>query len=78
MQQLEPRAKEQFLTKRQRYHPIALPDEFSDEELARDWTLTSADLAFLEPLSRRYRVLNAVQLCSIQLYGRFLDDVDSN
>lgn len=76
MQQLRPTPKEQFLSKRQRYHPIALLDEFSDEELARDWTLTRADIEFLAPINRRYRVLNAIQLCSIRLYGRFLDDVD--
>jgi hypothetical protein len=29
---------EQFLSKRQRYQPISLPQDFSDEELARDWT----------------------------------------
>ena len=28
---------EQFLSKRQRYQPISLPQDFSDEELARDW-----------------------------------------
>ena len=27
-----------FLSKRQRYQQVPLPDEFSDEELARDWT----------------------------------------
>ena len=36
-----------FLSKRQRYQQVPLPDEFSDEELARDWTLSSADLKFL-------------------------------
>ena len=75
MHQLGPTPKEQFLSKRQRYHPIALPDEFSDEELAHDWTLTRADIEFLAPFSRCYRVLNAIQLRSIRLYGRFLDDI---
>ena len=28
-----------FLSKRQRYQQVPLPDEFSDEELARDWTV---------------------------------------
>ena len=32
-------AQEQFLSKRKRYQPIALPQHFSDEEMARDWTI---------------------------------------
>jgi hypothetical protein len=34
--------KEQFLSLRQRYRPIALPQEFSGEEMARDWTLSES------------------------------------
>jgi hypothetical protein len=34
---------EQFLSQRKRYQPIALPHEFSDEEMARDWTLSGDD-----------------------------------
>ena len=65
-----------FLSKRQRYQQVPLPDEFSDEELARDWTLSSADLKFLASFNRRYRVLNAIHCQSIRLYGRFLNEVD--
>lgn len=36
-------AKEKFLTQRQRYQPVTLPQDFSDEEMARDWTLSEAD-----------------------------------
>ena len=64
------------LSKRQRYQQVPLPDEFSDEELARDWTLSSADLKFLASFNRRYRVLNAIHCQSIRLYGRFLNEVD--
>ena len=38
-------AKEQFLSNRQRYQPIALPQQFSDEEMVRDWTLSPSDIA---------------------------------
>jgi hypothetical protein len=32
-------AKDQFLSKQKRYHPISLPQEFSDEEMAKStWT----------------------------------------
>ena len=75
MQQLEVRSKEKFLSRRQRYQPNTVPDDFSDEEMARDWTLTRSDRDFLAPLSRRYRLLNAIQLCAIRLHGRFLGDV---
>jgi len=36
-------ANEKFLTSRRRYQPITLPQDLSDEELARDWTLSEAD-----------------------------------
>jgi hypothetical protein len=36
-------SKEQFLSPRTRTQPIPLPQEFSDEEMARDWTLSEAD-----------------------------------
>ena len=34
---------EQFLSKRQRYQPLALPQHFSDEELVRNWTLVEGE-----------------------------------
>jgi hypothetical protein len=34
---------EQFLSRRQRYQPIALPPDLSEEEVARDWTLSDTD-----------------------------------
>jgi len=34
---------EGFLNQRQRYQSIKLPQDFSDEEMARDWTLSDAD-----------------------------------
>jgi hypothetical protein len=36
-------ADKKFLTQRQRYQPVTLPQDFSDEEMARDWTLSEAD-----------------------------------
>jgi hypothetical protein len=36
-------ANEKFLTQRQRYQPVTLPQDLSDEEMARDWTLSEAD-----------------------------------
>ena len=59
-----------FLSKRQRYQQVPLPDEFSDEELARDWTLSSADLKFLASFNRRYRVLNAIHCQSVNKHRK--------
>jgi len=36
-------AKEKFLTQRQRYQPLTLAQDFSDEEMSRDWTLMELD-----------------------------------
>ncbi|WP_255360557.1 hypothetical protein [Methylobacter sp. BBA5.1] len=33
-------AHEKFLPQRQRYQPVTLPQDFSDEEMVRDWTLS--------------------------------------
>lgn len=57
---------EQFLSKRKRYQPIALPHEFSEEEMARDWTLSESDraeidndtLSHLSPLPFKHVVPN--------------------
>ena len=40
-------SQEKFLSRRQRSQPIVLPEEFSDEEMARDWTLSAPDRATL-------------------------------
>jgi hypothetical protein len=67
--------KEHFLSKRQRYQPIALPQHFSDEEMARDWTLVEGDQHEIERYRKDSRVYIAVQICAVRLYGRFLQHV---
>jgi hypothetical protein len=39
---------ERFLSNRQRYQPISLPQSFSDEERVRDWTLSADDIEEVE------------------------------
>lgn len=63
---------EQFLSKRQRYQPISLPQDFSDEEMARDWTLTESDREEIGKYRKSFRLYMAIQLCAVRLYGRFL------
>ena len=65
----------QFLSKRQRYQPISLPQDFADEELARDWTLTEGDQGEIGKYRKSFRLYMAIQLCAVRLYGRFLTPV---
>ena len=46
---------EQFLSKRQRYQPLALPQHFSDEELVRNWTLVEGE--FHQEIARYRKVV---------------------
>lgn len=67
---------EKFLTQRQRYQPVTLPQDFSDEEMARDWTLSEADKKEIGRYRTNSRLFVAIQLCAIRLYGRFLVEVN--
>jgi hypothetical protein len=62
---------EQFLSKRQRYQPIALPQHFSEEDMARDWTLFAGDHQELARYRQGSRVYSALQIGAVRLYGRF-------
>jgi hypothetical protein len=66
--------KERFLSNQKRYQPINLPQEFSDEEMARDWTLSEIDKEEVNRHGQGYRLFIAVQLCAVRLYGRFLSE----
>ncbi len=68
--------KEQFLSNKKRYQPITLPQKFSDEEMARDWTLSEIDIGEINKYREEYRLFVAVQLCAVRLHGRFLSDVN--
>jgi len=67
--------KEQFLPKRARSPVNPRLPEFSDEELARDWTLSQADREELGKARTNFRLFLAVPLCAVRLYGRFLEGV---
>ena len=74
----EPLANPSILMPRQRRSPIALPDDPTDEELARDWTLSSADKAeVLRCRTDRHRLSFAIQLCVLRTHGRFLPDYET-
>src|SRR5439155_21831622 len=66
---------EQFLSKRQRYQPIALPQQISDEALVRDWTLLDSDHREIARYRKGFPVSIAIQICAVRLYGRFVNHV---
>ncbi len=68
-------AREQFLSKRQRYQSISLPQSFSDEQMVRDWTLSQSDREAIGKYRKIFRLYIAIQICAIRLYGRFLNQV---
>lgn len=68
--------KEKFLTQRQRCQPVTLPRDFSDEEMARDWTISETDKKEINRYRTNFRLFIAIQLCAIRLYGRFLEEIN--
>jgi Domain of unknown function (DUF4158) len=69
---------ERFLTTRQRRNPLTLPVDPTDEELARDWTLSEADkVQVLHCRGEAHRRSFALQLCVLRKYGRFLTEYDT-
>jgi Domain of unknown function (DUF4158) len=66
---------ERFLSRRQRYQPIALPPDVSEDDLARNWTLSDADRAEIGKHSKQFRLSLAIQLCAVRVYGRFFTPI---
>lgn len=69
-------ANEGLLSQRQRYEPIKLRQDFSDEEMARDWTLSNADKKEISKYRKNSRLFIALPHCAVRLYGRFLAEVN--
>ena len=62
------------MAERRRQTGLSLPEDPSEEELARDWTLSEADrLEVLRCRGDDNRRRFALQLCVLRQYGRFLD-----
>src|SRR5262245_1702150 len=67
-----------ILTPRQRRNPVVFPEDPTDEELARDWTLSEADKAeVLRCRTNRHLLSFAIQLCVLRAHGRFLADCEA-
>lgn len=61
--------------RRTRHASTTLPEDPSEEELARDWTLSESDRAeVLRCRGHDHRRRFAVQLCVLRQHGRFLED----
>jgi len=43
--------------------------------MARDWTLSASDRQEVEKYRKNFRLFAALQLCSVRLHGRFLNQV---
>jgi len=66
---------EVLLNPRQRSPAIHLPEDPTEEELARNWTLSPADrVEVLRCRGDDNRRRFAIQLCVLRLYGRFLGE----
>jgi TnpA family transposase len=63
------------LSNRKRHQSAFLPQDFSDEEMVRDWTLSDADLQEIGKYRKSFRLYFSMQLCAVRLYGRFLLEV---
>ena len=68
--------KEIFLSKNKRYKLFSLPQQFSDEEMIKDWTLSISDLEEIRKYRKNSRLYIAIQLCTVRLYGRFLAKIE--
>lgn len=67
---------EDSLPKKTKYLSTFLPKDFSDEEMARDWSLSGLDKKTINSHRKESRTFVAAQVCSIRLYGRFIGDVN--
>ena len=52
---------------RQRYQQVKLPEDFSGEEMALDWTLSAADKKEVDRYRTNFRLFIAVQLFAVRL-----------
>jgi TnpA family transposase len=69
--------KKSFKKTKQQTYLSHLTHECSDEELARDWTLSPQDKKQIVQYHKQYRLHFAIQLCALRLYGRFIANVHS-
>ena len=59
-----------------KYKSLSSSENFSDEEMARDWTLSTRDLEEVSRYRKDARLYIAIQLCCVRLYGRFFQRVN--
>lgn len=58
-------ANENFLTQWLRYQLVTLPQDFSDEEVTKDWTLSEADKKEVNRYRTSSRLFIAFQRCAV-------------
>lgn len=65
-----------FPSRYKKYKPLSFSENFSDEEMARDWTLSQADLHELKRYRKQTRLYLAIQICCVRLHGRFVQRIN--
>ena len=58
------------------YKSLSFSEHFSDEEMARDWTLSESDLKEITRYRKNARLYIAIQICCVRLYGRFFQRIN--
>jgi TnpA family transposase len=56
-----------------KYTSVYVSEDFSDEEMARDWTLSPEDLSEMKKYRKQAQLYLAIQLCCVKMYGRFIE-----
>ncbi|MEM9103759.1 MAG: DUF4158 domain-containing protein [Pseudomonadota bacterium] len=69
-------ANEKFLTQPERYQPVTLLQNFSDEEMIRDCALSEADKKEFVRYRTQSSLFITIQFCAVRLYSRFLAEVN--
>ena len=57
---------EHVLSARRQRWSVTLPEHLSDDEIIRDWSLSTVDLEDIRSFKTRYGLLNALQLCTLR------------
>ena len=45
--------------------------KITEDEIVRDWTLSSPDKMLIEKINNAYRLWVSIQICSLRLFGQF-------
>lgn len=58
------------------YQPINFSNDFGEDEMIRDWTLSDKDIKEVQKYKNNFRLYISIQLCVLRRYGRFAQNVN--